>query len=432
MTDSPPLVKAVADELYKCNRCGFCQTRCPVYRTTGLEASVARGHFARMQAVLEGELPFDERLRGDAFACLMFRACTAECPPGIQIDRIIAAARASFVQRRQPWAQRLIFRRVLPNPALLRTLARALGFLKRTRLTAFSKLLRLLPWVDRGLAEAEAMMPAPTRFLRDRLAARSPVAQGSRRVLYFVGCGIDYTLPDVGEATVDALEALGCEATVAPNVCCGLPPYSYGDLEATRKLARSNLALLSELADDPIITDCASCSSFLHQYPALFPEDDPAHHQAVALAGRVHEFSEFISSLAAPGVAAVNAVVTYHDPCHLSRYEKITEQPREVLQRIPGLVYRELPEADWCCGGAGSYALSHYDMSMAILRRKMENIGATGADIVVTTCPACITQLRYGARRFGPAVEVLHLSQVLKRALPQCTACGARSEPGTV
>ncbi len=425
MTGSPPLVEAVADELYKCNRCGFCQTRCPIYRTTGLEASVARGHFARLQAVLEGELPFDDSLRPAAFACLMCRACTAECPPGIQTDRIIAAARASFVGRRQSRVQRFIFRRLLPNPALMRTLVRALAILKRTRLTAFARLLRLAPGVDPGLAEAPAMMPAPGAFLRDRLSRRQPLPTTGRKVIYFLGCGIDYTLPEVGAASVEVLEALGNEVMVAPNVCCGLPPYSYGDLEAARALARKNVAALAALEGEAIITDCGSCASFLRDYASLFAPADPARAKAEYVAGRVREFSEFAAAAPAQAFGPVQAVVTYHDPCHLSRYHKVTAEPRDLLRRIPELEYREMPEADWCCGGAGSYALSHYELSMAVLQRKMENIGATGASIVATSCPACITQLRYGARRFGPRVEVMHLSQLLRQSLAHTSSLGA-------
>ncbi len=416
MPEAPPLVREVSDELYKCNRCGFCQTRCPVYWATGLESSVARGHFARLQAVLQEDLPLDGAIRDSLFACLMCRACTAECPPAIETDRIIAAARASYVAKRQSRVQRFIFRRLLPHPSALRMAARLMGLLKRTHLAGFSKLLRLLPWFDRGLAEAPAMMPTPQSFLRERLAKR-PSKAGGKRVTYFLGCGIDYALPDVGEASLDLLEAAGYQASVSPNVCCGLPPYSYGDLEGARNLAQGNLKALR--GEDVIITDCASCSSFLKDYPRLFDEGDPRRAEAEQVASRVREFSEFTATIELPAnLRAVNAVVTYHDPCHLSRYHKVTRQPRELLARIPGVTYRELPEADWCCGGAGSYSLTHHDLSMRILERKMENIRSTGAEIVVTPCPACVMQLRYGAEKFAVPVKVMHLSELLRQALP--------------
>ena len=421
MPQAPDLVSAVSDELYKCNRCGFCQTRCPIYRITGLESSVARGHFARLQAVLEQNLPLDDEIRDSLFACLMCRACTAECPPAIQTDRIIAAARASYVAQRQSRVQRFIFRRLLARPAALRAFARTLGWLKRTGLTRFSKLLRLLPWFDRGLAEAPDIMPTPPTFLRERLARRQSVSRTGEEVTYFVGCGIDYALPDVGEASLDLLEAAGYKVAVAANVCCGLPPYSYGDIESARKLAEMNLEALGTMQGE-IVTDCASCSSFLKDYPRLFDEDDPRRQDAEALAARVRDLTEFLAQVKLPANAQpVKAVVTYHDPCHLSRYHKITQQPRDLIRSIPGVEYRELPEADWCCGGAGSYSLTHHDLSMQILQRKMENIRSTGAEIVVTPCPACVMQLQYGAKRFGVPVRVMHLSELLRRTLSAAT-----------
>jgi glycolate oxidase iron-sulfur subunit len=433
---SSPLVERIADELAKCNRCGFCQTRCPVYRVTGREASVARGHVARVTAAAEGEVPFEE-VRESLFSCLMCRACTAECPPAIKTDQVVFAARANYLAERQSPLQRFVFRTVLGNPRLLRTGAWAMGLLKRSGLTAFSKLLRALPWLDRGYAEAPTWMPAPKTFLRERLAKRKasgghPPSADTRptptpdapRVLYFVGCAIDCALPEAGEATVELLEAAGCEVSVASNVCCGLPPYAYGDLESARALARKNLAALRGEGTETIITDCASCASFLRDYPELFEEGDPDRAAAQEVAGRVRDLSQFLLERSRPesfGAEASEAtgapvVVTYHDPCHLSRYQGITREPRELLQAIPGIEFRELPEADWCCGGAGSYSMCHYEVSMQILERKMSNIRATGASIVVTPCPACILQLRYGAQRFGVPVEVVHLSEMLRRA----------------
>jgi glycolate oxidase iron-sulfur subunit len=105
--------------------------------------------------------------------------------------------------------------------------------------------------------------------------------------------------------------------------------------------------------------------------------------------------------------------VTYHDPCHATRGQGLSKEPREILKKMPGIEYKELPEADWCCGGAGSYALSHYDLSRRVLDRKMENLKKTGADVIVTSCPACMIQLSYGIRKHGLKVKVSHISQVV-------------------
>jgi glycolate oxidase iron-sulfur subunit len=106
-------------------------------------------------------------------------------------------------------------------------------------------------------------------------------------------------------------------------------------------------------------------------------------------------------------------VATYHDPCHASRGQGLTKEPREILNNIEGIEYREMPEADWCCGGAGSYALSHYDLSQRVLDRKMENLKKTDADLLVTSCPACMIQLAYGVRRHNLNIRVCHISQVV-------------------
>jgi glycolate oxidase iron-sulfur subunit len=445
LSDDLRLVEAVSDELDKCNRCGFCQTRCPVYRMTGRESSVARGHLARLRAALRGEIPFDDEIRSSLFECLMCRACTAECPPAIETDRAVVAARASYVAQGQPLLQRLAFRTVLANPALLRAAVRAIGWAKRTRLLGAAKLasaLGGLPWLDRGYLEAPGWMPTPKSFLRERLARRAyrrgvreprvppagftkPAPTPTKTVGYFVGCAIDCGLPEIGEATLDLLEATGHRVLVADNVCCGLPPFSYGDLASARALARKNIDALNSAGADEIITDCASCSSFLREYPELFDEADPTREAAARAASRVRELAQFLAEVELPvGLQEVRAVVTYHDPCHLSRYQGVTREPRDLIRRIPGVEYRELPEADWCCGGAGSYSLSHYDLSMRILERKMSNIRATGAQMVVTPCPACIMQLRYGAGKFGVPVEVIHLTELLKRALPATAGSG--------
>jgi len=409
----PPQIASLADELSKCNRCGFCQTRCPVYRVTGREASVARGHSARLRAVLDRQLPFDGALRTSISECLMCRACTAECPPAIETDRLIAAARATYTSRRQPRLQRLIFRRLLSDRRRLRRAASLLRVAKRTGIASLSKLLRYLPWF-RHLAAAPDLMPAPASFLRARLPRAATV--GLVSISYFAGCAIEYAVPEVGEATYHVLRAAGYGLRLADNVCCGLPPYVYGDTDAASRLARQNLAAFP--GEGEVLTDCGSCASFLKEYPRRFAEGTPAYAQAEAFAARVRDVTEFLARVELPALRPVQGVVTYHDPCHLSRYQKLVREPRALLARIPGIDYRELPEADWCCGGAGSYSVAHPDTALPILQRKMENVRRTGASLLVTACPACVMQLRYGAARWGLPVEVLHVTELLRRALP--------------
>ena len=211
------------------------------------------------------------------------------------------------------------------------------------------------------------------------------------------------------------LSRSGCAVQVVPNFCCGLPPYSYGDLETARALARRNIDIFRNVQVEAIVTDCGSCSTHLKEYAHLLG-DDPTYTQAAKrFSAKVRDINQFLVRdvrMKEPD-RRVKAIVTYHDPCHLSRYQGITDEPRALLQRIPGIAYRELPEADWCCGAAGTHNVTHCDQSMAVLRRKIERVNSTGAGVVVTSCPSCILQLRHGARKMGLALQVKHVTQVL-------------------
>jgi glycolate oxidase iron-sulfur subunit len=116
------------------------------------------------------------------------------------------------------------------------------------------------------------------------------------------------------------------------------------------------------------------------------------------------------------GDAQATTRVAYHEACHLVHGQKISQQPRELLRAIPGVELVELPEATWCCGSAGIYNITQPEMSLALLERKMKHIAATGAEIVATGNPGCIGQIRYGAKRFGVNVEVVHPITLLARA----------------
>jgi glycolate oxidase iron-sulfur subunit len=142
--------------------------------------------------------------------------------------------------------------------------------------------------------------------------------------------------------------------------------------------------------------------------------------RAEVLAQRVKGFSEFMVDRLPAGSAgqAAPRKVTYHDPCHMSRYQGTVKQPRALLRKIPGMTYVELPDADRCCGAAGSYNVMHYEQSMKVLDRKMENLKKTGAEILTTECPGCIIQLSYGVRSAGLDVKVVHISELVREMLP--------------
>ena len=108
--------------------------------------------------------------------------------------------------------------------------------------------------------------------------------------------------------------------------------------------------------------------------------------------------------------------MTYHDPCHLRRGQGVWKQPRDLLKMIDGLKFVELPEADWCCGLAGTQLITHYETSIKVLKRKTDNIASTQASYVASGCPACQMQLNVGVQRNGLDMQVTHPIILLDQA----------------
>jgi len=162
------------------------------------------------------------------------------------------------------------------------------------------------------------------------------------------------------------------------------------------------------------VTECAHCSFFLKKYPELLGGETQIAAEARNFSKQVRDISEFLQPLI-PSLASVEvaSTVTFHDPCNLSRFQKIKNQPRELLRRLKGLDLVEMPEADWCCGGGRGLGSYSDDLSEKVLRRKMENVRKTKAQILVTSCPGCYIRLKQGAKKNKVAVEVRYLTEIL-------------------
>jgi len=404
-----------------------------VYSATTVEAHVARGKNVLFRNLIEGRTALDSELREAFDNCLLCRACTANCFPAVKTDRLVVAFRDTYGRRSgRPAVQRAIFRGLLPYPERMTALIGVAWTGHRLGLAGLATRLGLLRMINPKLEKAmEIREEVPASFLRSRLQKRARPVRGSSglRVGYWISCGYNYMLPEVGEATVNVLERNGIGVRALPNHCCGLPVYGYGDLDGARLLARGNLEKLGDLSRyDYIVSDCGSCSGHLREYADLLRDDRMFAERAQLLVSKVRSFSELMRTVGieAP-LGELPAAVTYHDPCHLGpRYQGIVSQPRDLIRAVPGVDFRELHEADWCCGAAGSYSVMHNEISMKILERKTENVEKTGADILVTECPACIMQLALGARSRGFATRVVSVSQLIDEA-QRAAAPGGRA-----
>jgi glycolate oxidase iron-sulfur subunit len=463
----PEEFQALYDHIVTCGKCGFCQPTCPIFRATGREGNVARGKVALFRNIVEERTEIGPDTK-DAFAnCLLCRACTESCFSGVKTDKVVITFRHAYADRfGRGLLQRGVFRLLLPRPRLMRGLVQTIWVMRRTGLPDLARRVGLIGLLNPKLERAmELREGTPGPLLHSRLKGRAQqapevseaataAAGGATRaagtatplVGYWMSCGYNYVLPEVGEATVRVLEGLGNRVEILDNCCCGLAAYGYGDLEAAANLARENVRRLG----DPrrfaaIVSECGSCSGHLREYGELLAEDPEWAERAALLTSKVRSFSEFVEergglAAASPDAGAVgigagrvavgagvpapgapereDIVITYHEPCHLGkRYQNVTAQPRQILRSLEGYEFREAAESDACCGAAGTYGVLHPETSAAIIERKTGFIKDTGATVVATECPSCMMQLAYGLKVAGLEVEVVNISQLCDNEL---------------
>lgn len=395
-----------------CATCAKCNAVCPVYDVFRSEDMSSRGWF---EIVTDKHYSYLNSKRV-VEACLNCKSCRTACPAGVDVSQLILDRRAENPNK----LAGLIFRFHAQSErfaAFLKFLARLQPvwdrplFRKVLDITTRPLLRRLAP--SARLSSRLAMPKLARRHLRDRHAGLIPKpGQAPRsKVAYFHGCAANYFDDDVGDAVIAVLRKHGVIPDLPPQRCSGTPIETYGHRELAKEGARVNLKSLAGY--DTIVTGCASCTLMLKDYPQLFAAQ-PEQPAAEAMAGRVKHISEFVAqSPVKPATAAAGSsrcTVAYHSSCHL-RAAGVTKEPRTILAGLPGVDYVEMPDADRCAGGAGTYLVKDFDTSQQIVERKRRAVEQSGADVVATSCPACMIQLRTG---LPGAVKVKHVAQLLR------------------
>jgi glycolate oxidase iron-sulfur subunit len=409
----------------RCVHCGLCLAYCPTFSLLGTEMDSPRGRIFLIKSLAEGRIALTDNTVRHLDLCLGCRACETVCPSGVPYGELIEAARAE-VERQRPggtlrrWFRRFNFAILLPRPRMLALAAAGLRFFQASglrRLARASGLLRLLPG---PLAAWEPLLPElPPARDRAPLPEVTP-AQGVRRtrVGLLTGCIQQVAFGPQNRATARVLSRNGAEVVAPPGqACCGALHAHSGEHELAEDLARRTIEVFESAGVDQVIVNTSGCGAHTKSYGSLLAGDPVFRDRASRFASRVRDISEFLATEPLRGpLRAVSRVVTYHDPCHVVHGQKIRTQPRALLAQVPGLRLVELPEADWCCGSAGTYNLLQPDMARRLQQRKVANIRETGADAVVTANPGCIIQIAQGLAAAGAPVEVLHIVEVLDRA----------------
>jgi len=410
-------------DLDRCVHCGLCLNACPTYRELGLEMDSPRGRIYQMNQVANGA-PITPDYIKHLDLCLGCRGCETACPSGVPYGRLIEGARAHLEQHRKrgpitKWVRAFLLTRLVPSRTLLQIAGAGLYLYQASgmqRVLRASGLVKLLG----PLGDIEALAPsAEVPFFFPQIG-KTFSAEGERRfrVAFLAGCIANVACARLNEATVRVLQKNGCEVVIpAAQGCCGALAVHAGLREEASKLARAEVDAVPAEEYDAILTNAAGCGSTLKEYGELLGEDEEYREKAHRFTGKVKDITEFLASIELrPGMRPLDVAVTYQDSCHLAHGQKITRAPRKLIRSVPGVTFREMPNADTCCGSAGTYSLLQNEMATQILEHKMENVNATGASILLSANPGCLLQLRAGVRLFGNDQSVMHVVELLDLA----------------
>jgi Fe-S oxidoreductase len=398
-----------------CATCGKCNSVCPVYDVTREESNSSRGWFHVLTAP---DYTYENSARV-VEACINCKSCFEVCPAGIDVSKHALARRAERPNAAAGWVARTLLqpRRVEP----------ALKFLARTQKLWDRPMPRRLiealtrPFFARIAPTArlphDLRLPRlATKTLRERHRALAEEAGARGTVAYFHGCSANYFADGVGDAVINLLARRGLGPVLPRQRCSGTPIQTYGQTGPLMEAVRFNLDALEPY--ETIITGCASCTMMLKEYPTLCEGDD--QRRASVLAGKVRHITEVLAAeRISPhpnppphGGRASETVITYHSSCHL-RVAGVSQAPRDVLKRLPGMRYVEMADADRCAGGAGTFIVKNPELSRQIFERKQRAVATSGAHVVATSCPACMIRLRAG---LDDDVRVAHVAELADEA----------------
>ncbi|WP_048050685.1 (Fe-S)-binding protein [Methanosarcina soligelidi] len=346
--------------VYKCVQCGTCRSVCPVFDVVGWESANTRGRMLIIKSLIEGRPPSEDVLSSLA-SCTTCGICAAKCPAGANPPEVVEAARAQLVKCGV----------TTDAQEKLRTAVATSG-------NSFGETRNRLHW----LSDSE----------RSKLPEKS-------NYVYFVGCFDSYRYPEFAKKTFEVLQHFG--VTLLPDEqCCSSPLLRTGFREDAEKIMEHNLEQIRNVGAHTLITGCAGCYTTLKNN---YPEEL-----------RVISLPEFLAEhLEELNLKRLDLSVTYHDPCHLGRHNKVYDAPRKVIQAICNLKeMKNIKENSRCCGGGGGVRIGYPDISLELARNRLDDV-PEGVDYIVTSCPLCVRNLRDA----GGNIEIIDIIELVAMAM---------------
>ena len=332
-------VKSYRDLVLRCSSCGFCQAQCPVFGLTLRPALNARGKMLVLKEVMDGKIPLNDELMETLFQCTTCANCSTHCPSGVSVPEIIKAVRRDMVA-------------------------------SQTCHPVFEGMNKVLGEHTNIYAEDD-----PEDFDREHNQQAENV--------FFIGCVGLYREDETTEATLGLLDRLEVDYTLIDEVCCTgvLEDVGYA---INQERADQNIKAILATGAKRLITGCPYCfRTFVNkpQYQELRDKMEIVH------------ISQFLNKFDF-GVKT-DKKVTYHDPCDLGRHTGIYEEPRNTIKKIAD-DFVELPHnrgEALCCGAGGGVRGAFPANSIAMAKRRLEEVEQVGAEILLTECNSCLHNL---------------------------------------
>ena len=440
-------LKVFEDKLHLCNdcRCGFCRESCPVYFGTDRQSIVApKGRNQAMQAALKGDIKPDKRLLESAFICTTCGWCVEVCPQNNFLGHVGINAPLHMPSLNTGLRDALL----QDNPALMPAGATYLcesvskcdscfrvskegkvGWAKNLKLPASGSTVFFASCMSTTMGFAEILL------------RRSESLEGiglnyerlARILTKIQSLGLDGILlrplsifnPNKGynESLRNATKCLSelsvdCAYLGEDEPCCGAPYHTYGQYQKFKEHAQKVYARLRSKGVKEMITLNPICGAIMRNYyPQVVPEWDI----------KVRHFSEVVAEQMPKGNLKLGlpkkAKVVFHDPCHLSRHQRVVDAPRKIIQQIDDV---ELVEPRRCkfnsrCAGCGGLEATHPKIAKKIAEDRTKELLETGADYVVTSCPACVMMIRVAAKDMGKDIKPIEISDIAWQAMQNRT-----------
>jgi len=366
-------------------RCGFCRVECPVWDIKRTESFSPRGKMQIIRAVLDGDLPPEEKIAEIFTYCTTCGQCEATC-----------ASNYGLVHPRS-------YKELVDVYVAFRE------YLRKTNPESFKHYQRIVK------NTIETGNPYGERHNRFERISDILNPSDNAEVLIFFGCTSTYRVETIARAVASVFKKIEMPYRIINETCCSSPVFRTGFIEEAIHLMEQNKEMIENSGCEELVTTCPGCYSVFDRY----------YREEVGLDIEVKHLSQFLLEKFEDEnlwsrMDGFKHTVTFHDPCHLGRAMGVYDEPREILMRIPGVKIQEMSrtrENSRCCGGGGGFRASHPEDVKEMVRKRLEDAEKTDATVLASWCPNCILNLRYGETFKPSRLEIFDAMEILDKVI---------------